>query len=124
MRVGHGVRSLVDAGAAGGPRRGPKALSTPERVQWQAIAWFRVRRVPRDLSAVGIRRDARAGPVSRRGGRLRWQVRPCPAHEGQLVPGINRSEEHTSELPSLMRISYAVFCLKKKKHITLKHRHK
>src|SRR3546814_8843445 len=28
--------------------------------------------------------------------------------------GTNRSEEHTSELPSLMRISYAVFCLKKK----------
>src|SRR3546814_10520722 len=33
---------------------------------------------------------------------------------------IGRSEEHTSELQSLMRISYAVFCLKKKslKHIT------
>src|SRR3546814_3173462 len=30
-----------------------------------------------------------------------------------------RSEEHTSELQSLMRISYAVFCLKKKKHDTL-----
>src|SRR3546814_7770312 len=29
-----------------------------------------------------------------------------------------RSEEHTSELPSLMRISYAVFCLKKKKDNT------
>src|SRR3546814_9254800 len=29
-----------------------------------------------------------------------------------------RSEEHTSELQSLMRISYAVFCLKKKKSIT------
>src|SRR3546814_5286422 len=29
---------------------------------------------------------------------------------------ILRSEEHTSELQSLMRISYAVFCLKKKKH--------
>src|SRR3546814_7468099 len=28
-----------------------------------------------------------------------------------------RSEEHTSELQSLMRISYAVYCLKKKKHI-------
>src|SRR3546814_2129460 len=28
----------------------------------------------------------------------------------------DRSEEHTSELQSLMRISYAVFCLKKKKH--------
>src|SRR3546814_1295738 len=31
--------------------------------------------------------------------------------------GIYRSEEHTSELQSLMRISYAVFCLKKKKII-------
>src|SRR3546814_4209850 len=30
----------------------------------------------------------------------------------------HRSEEHTSELQSLMRISYAVFCLKKKKKIT------
>src|SRR3546814_4517588 len=30
---------------------------------------------------------------------------------------IRRSEEHTSELQSLMRISYAVFCLKKKKNI-------
>src|SRR3546814_4412092 len=31
------------------------------------------------------------------------------------VPDMLRSEEHTSELQSLMRISYAVFCLKKKK---------
>src|SRR3546814_4969234 len=42
--------------------------------------------------------------------------RPAPwrafARTGQ------RSEEHTSELQSLMRISYAVFCLKKKKHLT------
>src|SRR3546814_9924728 len=30
-----------------------------------------------------------------------------------------RSEEHTSELQSLMRISYAVFCLKKKKHLNI-----
>src|SRR3546814_989756 len=30
----------------------------------------------------------------------------------------DRSEEHTSELQSLMRISYAVFCLKKKNHIS------
>src|SRR3546814_1152076 len=33
----------------------------------------------------------------------------------------DRSEEHTSELQSLMRISYAVFCLKKKKKHTKKH---
>src|SRR3546814_3619555 len=32
--------------------------------------------------------------------------------------GARRSEEHTSELQSLMRISYAVFCLKKKKNTT------
>src|SRR3546814_4336367 len=32
-----------------------------------------------------------------------------------------RSEEHTSELQSLMRISYAVFCLKKTKHKTTKY---
>src|SRR3546814_7899368 len=31
-------------------------------------------------------------------------------------PAVERSEEHTSELQSLMRISYAVFCLKKKKN--------
>src|SRR3546814_2583711 len=31
-----------------------------------------------------------------------------------------RSEEHTSELQSLMRISYAVFCLKKKKHTNIR----
>src|SRR3546814_10709010 len=35
--------------------------------------------------------------------------------------GARRSEEHTSELQSLMRISYAVFCLKKKKKQTTKH---
>src|SRR3546814_6992321 len=32
------------------------------------------------------------------------------------TPLVERSEEHTSELQSLMRISYAVFCLKKTKH--------
>src|SRR3546814_6042472 len=51
---------------------------------------------------------------------------PSPAFAGG---GAKRSEEHTSELQSLMRISYAVFCLKKKttlsnhneKHKTNKH---
>src|SRR3546814_5304571 len=37
---------------------------------------------------------------------------------------LERSEEHTSELQSLMRISYAVFCLKKKKKITQKTKNK
>src|SRR3546814_1819436 len=37
---------------------------------------------------------------------------------GQVGHARERSEEHTSELQSLMRISYAVFCLKKKKNLT------
>src|SRR3546814_6674981 len=37
------------------------------------------------------------------------------ATEAQPLPVVDRSEEHTSELQSLMRISYAVFCMKKKK---------
>src|SRR3546814_5018260 len=37
---------------------------------------------------------------------------------------IDRSEEHTSELQSLMRISYAVFCLKKKNNIKIIYQHK
>src|SRR3546814_9085706 len=41
--------------------------------------------------------------------------------DGVLVPivqqRVRRSEEHTSELQSLMRISYAVFCLKKQNHM-------
>src|SRR3546814_10500070 len=38
-----------------------------------------------------------------------------------LVYLVGRSEEHTSELQSLMRSSYAVFCLKKKKHTPINH---
>src|SRR3546814_9733567 len=46
--------------------------------------------------------------------RLRSILRPAPtAGPAGLIA--RRSEEHTSELQSLMRISYAVFCLKKKK---------
>src|SRR3546814_4808263 len=41
----------------------------------------------------------------------------------QLSENGKRSEEHTSELQSLMRISYAVFCLKKKKHHTYTNSH-
>src|SRR3546814_7682192 len=48
-------------------------------------------------------------------GTLRLTNSPSPSGEG-LGWGLEtlRSEEHTSELQSLMRISYAVFCLKKK----------
>src|SRR3546814_6039401 len=43
-------------------------------------------------------------------------------HEARHPPGqAKRSEEHTSELQSLMRISYAVFCLKKKTEYNTMH---
>src|SRR3546814_2236364 len=45
----------------------------------------------------------------------RWRVRTSDAFSCRLGSLI-RSEEHTSELQSLMRISYAVFCLKKKQN--------
>src|SRR3546814_1545403 len=49
--------------------------------------------------------------------------RQCRQRHGigkRAVGELHRSEEHTSELQSLMRISYAVFCLKKKKKYTTK----
>src|SRR3546814_1276209 len=42
-------------------------------------------------------------------------VTPAAGNSGPFGAIVLRSEEHTSELQSLMRISYAVFCLKKKK---------
>src|SRR3546814_3917201 len=58
-------------------------------------------------------------------GNLVWEFAHLPLYtiwyEG--TPGEIRSEEHTSELQSLMRISYAVFCLKKTINTTLIHQH-
>src|SRR3546814_5782639 len=45
----------------------------------------------------------------------RWRMELLFLVSGLAVNFMRRSEEHTSELQSLMRISYAVFCLKKKK---------
>src|SRR3546814_10799648 len=48
------------------------------------------------------------------GGRVRFFISGSAALNREIAEWFNRSEEHTSELQSLMRISYAVFCLKKK----------
>src|SRR3546814_2943397 len=50
-------------------------------------------------------------------------TRAAPLKHFYLVDGSGRSEEHTSELQSLMRISYAVSCLKKKTRKTLLHKY-
>src|SRR3546814_9508655 len=55
-----------------------------------------------DLTLDGISASGNGGGT--------WAAEPA----GHWVAGTGRSEEHTSELQSLMRISYAVFCLKKK----------
>src|SRR3546814_7864004 len=61
---------------------------------------------------IGVEFQRAPGPLLRRqAGRRR-------AYPAFLA--IDRSEEHTSELQSLMRLSYAVFCLKKKNTITTK----
>src|SRR3546814_2743151 len=59
--------------------------------------------------------DGRLGlePVVLDGWRQGWYV--APGRLGEVETSFGRSEEHTSELQSLMRISYAVFCLKKKR---------
>src|SRR3546814_9766781 len=67
---------------------------------------------PRSVSAgykVDISRGQRIGRVS-----SEWFSRPDDERYLSLSDLHARSEEHTSELQSLMRISYAVFCLKKK----------
>src|SRR3546814_8702156 len=72
------------------------------------IAGIGLGRLPAVLIAGRHRRGGVAVIRDRRRGRLRL----CLARKGSQQR--KRSEEHTSELQSLMRISYAVFCLKKK----------
>src|SRR3546814_2646229 len=92
---------------------GPASCSTvelqplPLRFANDALA------VPHQLAVDPGRSDARmeCGALERRPRALRQHV--LAAHGERCV--VDRSEEHTSELQSLMRISYAVFCLKKKK---------
>src|SRR3546814_1272602 len=54
------------------------------------------------------------GEVGNEVGRPGDTAQPQPGRQESIAAVFGRSEEHTSELQSLMRISYAVFCLKKK----------
>src|SRR3546814_5020942 len=92
------VRSRCRSGTTPAPGRPPQPRT----------ATFVARHAP-----PGPRGSARQYVLRQRGDFLRCWALPVPASSG-------RSEEHTSELQSLMRISYAVFCLKKKKtHYTI-----
>src|SRR3546814_7952112 len=75
-----------------------------ERLREQGRTTMVVRKGERDLGAIGLMdtpRDAAKAAIE--------QLKTLG------ITRMIRSEEHTSELQSLMRISYAVFCLKKKK---------
>src|SRR3546814_7379000 len=66
-------------------------------------------------AAAASRRQGDRGRRRRPGeSRRAPQARDRRAAQCRQIDADQRSEEHTSELPSLMRISYAVFCLKKK----------
>src|SRR3546814_2568617 len=74
----------------------------------------------------GVARAARGGVLIKGGGPLEAlgslnalafdKTGTLTAGRPRITDIVPRSEEHTSELQSLMRISYAVFCLKKKKN--------
>src|SRR3546814_6235663 len=94
-------------------RRPPRSTRTDTLVPYPTLfrstepAWpdddSRAR--PRPRSARGVSHAARA---------LRIAAASRPRTRYAFDRHVGRSEEHTSELQSLMRISYAVFCLKKK----------
>src|SRR3546814_9337222 len=64
------------------------------------------------LGGTGIGISARCAVTPGLLAHLRWLM--SDAAQRGFIPAHDRSEEHTSELQSLMRRSYAVFCLKKK----------
>src|SRR3546814_3686152 len=88
-------------------RRPPRSTRTDTLFPYTTL--FRSGDIPAGAPCASHRRGdgqaagAAAGPGRRSGAVVRAGM------------GTGRSEEHTSELQSLMRISYAVFCLKKKK---------
>src|SRR3546814_6760098 len=93
-------------------RRPPRSTRTDTLFPYTTL--FRSAAHPRRRSAIAVVPPLRGGPD-------RDLVRIRDADDRlDLLDGVGeqherRSEEHTSELQSLMRISYAVFCLKKKK---------
>src|SRR3546814_9639027 len=105
------------------PRRSsdlPGVLRGAQRRRWhrgqvQGGAGGRRHAVPAPDRGAAVQRD------QGQRGRLRADPRDGRGERGAAAPAGGRSEEHTSELQSLMRISYAVFCLKKKKKHTKKH---
>src|SRR3546814_4268887 len=95
-------------------RRPPRSTRTDTLFPYTTLV-----RSPPAVVTIKRRVDALMGrdAMRRREGakKAKYHYEPMPGHVEAANPLDRRSEEHTSELQSLMRISYAVFCLKKKK---------
>src|SRR3546814_8113458 len=96
-------------------RRPPSSTRTDTLFPYTTL--FRSRRAgaPRGVRARRGHPHGHRGRGARQGSGDADEGRAQRRQDGQLRDHLRRSEEHTSELQSLMRISYAVFCLKKKK---------
>src|SRR3546814_937725 len=76
------------------------------------------------VAALSLTASAWAADNSQTTPQGHWEWRSAPQYGPRATgPAQKRSEEHTSELQSLMRISYEVFCLKKKTSTTRTHKH-
>src|SRR3546814_5607512 len=96
-------------------RRPPRSTRTDTLVPYTTL--FRSRIESEALQMLHGRRGKRQDNIVKRGNLGHYRgLTPLPSRlrVGNAPIGLERSEEHTSELQSLMRISYAVFCLKKK----------
>src|SRR3546814_1918227 len=94
-------------------RRPPRSTRTDTLFPYTTL--FRSPSAPSETARPDARPDTPQPPTLRFGDRSLNVAWVTPSTPGSPV---ERSEEHTSELQSLMRISYAVFCLKKKKKKT------
>src|SRR3546814_5155710 len=105
-------------------RRPPRSTRTDTLFPYTTLfrsAQLEQRRHPRDHEDAGgdhgrgVDQGRDRGRAFHRVGQPHMQGHLCRLAHGADEQAQARSEEHTSELQSLMRISYAVFCLKKKK---------
>src|SRR3546814_4955136 len=92
-------------------RRPPRSTRTDTLFPYTTLFRSHRARRPHRRPLCPPRRRCDGGAEARRGGRKGETTVSARAERRRS----SRSEEHTSELQSLMRISYAVFCLKKKK---------
>src|SRR3546814_9697714 len=93
-------------------RRPPRSTRTDTLFPYTTL--FRSPNTARDRVRTVTASKGRPGTAATSTARS-WHSR-AKAASARRPKTSRRSEEHTSELQSLMRISYAVFCLKKKKH--------